>query len=179
VDGYLQQTKTRQVKAIVEAKACIRDTAVSVSRIRMQEGAQMAAWIFADVDEEGCRKGADGRRRRVLISQDRHQIFVTSAMYDAAYINYLRDGAKESNQKVPEEMQKESKIAKRRNGKVKEDKLRTKVESENNSGGTRQDNEEDFSFLEMHEFGPFKTRDSNNMRHLGCLVLAIVSQICA
>ena len=34
----------------------------------MQEGAQMAARIFADVDEEGCRKGVDGRRRRVLIS---------------------------------------------------------------------------------------------------------------
>ena len=178
VDGYLQQTKTRQVKAIVEAKACIRDTAVSVSRIRMQEGAQMAAWIFADADEEGCRKGVDGRRRRVLISQDRHQIFVTFAMYDAAYINYLRGGAKESNPNVPE-MQKESKIAKQRKGKVKKDKLRTKVESENYSGETRQDNEEDFSFLEMHEFGPFETRDSNNMRHLGSLILAIVSQICA
>lgn len=45
VDGYLRRTKNNDPMAILEVKPCIRSS--HDSTIRMQEGAQMAAWINA------------------------------------------------------------------------------------------------------------------------------------
>ncbi|TAQ89487.1 hypothetical protein B7494_g2163 [Chlorociboria aeruginascens] len=83
VDGYLAQEGTGHIKAIIEVKAALRNRQEYSSRVRMQEGAQMAAWIFTDKKEEGCFiiDQQAGRRRRILISQDRHQIFLTFADY--------------------------------------------------------------------------------------------------
>lgn len=54
VDGYLAQGGTGHIKAIIEVKAALRNRQGELSRVRMQEGAQMAAWISADKEEEGC-----------------------------------------------------------------------------------------------------------------------------
>jgi hypothetical protein len=47
VDGFLryQSDKSDPIMAIVEVKPCIRDINPNSDPIRMQEGAQMAAWI--------------------------------------------------------------------------------------------------------------------------------------
>ena len=47
VDGFLryQSDKSNPIMAIVEVKPCIRDINPNSEPIRMQEGAQMAAWI--------------------------------------------------------------------------------------------------------------------------------------
>jgi len=35
--------------------------------------------------------------RRLLVSQDRHEIYLTMAKFDSSYVKYLRDGTKEGN----------------------------------------------------------------------------------
>ena len=63
----------------------------------MQEGAQMAAWIASDKDERGCQMTSEGDRRRILVSQDRDEIYVTFATYDESYIEYILQGEKKVN----------------------------------------------------------------------------------
>ncbi|KAI0421644.1 hypothetical protein F5X98DRAFT_249988 [Xylaria grammica] len=59
----------------------------------MQEAAQMAAWIGVDPSDFPmlviC-ADCGGTSRRLLVSQDRHEIYVTIAKFNADYIDYIR-----------------------------------------------------------------------------------------
>ncbi|CAI7599472.1 unnamed protein product [Penicillium glandicola] len=84
-DGYL--TANGEVFAIVEVKPQIRDRKRR-PEVLWQETGEMVAWIMRD--------GKHGRkcpvRRRLLISQDNHEIFLTIASYKKRYVNYLNNG---------------------------------------------------------------------------------------
>ncbi|PLB38958.1 uncharacterized protein BDW47DRAFT_18344 [Aspergillus candidus] len=80
-DGYLDDSRGNPY-ALIEVKPIIRGV-TSQSQIQMQEGSQMASWIKHDID-------APLEKLRALISQDRHEIFITIAEYDSGYVTYLR-----------------------------------------------------------------------------------------
>ncbi|KAL3455039.1 hypothetical protein BJX64DRAFT_298249 [Aspergillus heterothallicus] len=84
-DGYLYDRKGN-LKALIEVKPVVRE--IKRSTIRMQESAQMVAWILGDENGEE----ASGKLR-LIISQDRHEIFISMASYDADYIDYLKTGS--------------------------------------------------------------------------------------
>ncbi|EHK22329.1 uncharacterized protein TRIVIDRAFT_209104 [Trichoderma virens Gv29-8] len=74
--------------AILEAKADLRTK--DSSPVYLQEGAEMAAWISSEPNH-GLLHGSQeaGIYRRVLISQNFNQVFVTIAEYDEDYIHYI------------------------------------------------------------------------------------------
>ncbi|KAI1938269.1 hypothetical protein LOZ57_006438 [Ophidiomyces ophidiicola] len=67
--------------AILEVKARTRLDAMPWK----QESAQMAAWIYAEPDKEKGRT----HYRRLMISQDRHEIYVIVATYSQKYVDYI------------------------------------------------------------------------------------------
>ncbi|KAJ5213232.1 hypothetical protein N7449_000401 [Penicillium cf. viridicatum] len=86
-DGYLEDGgSSERVRALIEVKPMLR--AKKRNPIRMQEAAQMVAWIKSDPDPRGA---LNLPGRRLHISQDRHQIFITFAEYDESYIQYLHN----------------------------------------------------------------------------------------
>ncbi|EJT71723.1 hypothetical protein GGTG_10977 [Gaeumannomyces tritici R3-111a-1] len=85
VDGYFQTWSGRKA-AIIEVKPFIRSW--DEPKIRMQEASQMAAWISQE-PPESYQKG--GKARRLLIAQDRHEVFLTIATFDKAYVEYIRN----------------------------------------------------------------------------------------
>lgn len=105
-DGSLRSADG-QVQALVEVKAMLREDALD--KIRKQESGQMVAWIYANPEddfwtlsktdrknwwicEDGNYHNANAYDRRAMVSQDRHQIWLTFAEYDQNYVEYLRDG---------------------------------------------------------------------------------------
>ncbi|KAF3407258.1 hypothetical protein DPV78_000580 [Talaromyces pinophilus] len=82
-DGYLNDHRDNP-SIIVEVKPVMRST--KLSAIRMQENAQMVAWIKSDDCEtqRNC-------MIRVHISQDRDQIFVNVAKHDEGYLNHMNN----------------------------------------------------------------------------------------
>ncbi|KAI3340079.1 hypothetical protein F4824DRAFT_454009 [Ustulina deusta] len=82
VDGYLKRRSDGQPLVILEVKPCKRKK--NQAQIRMQESAQMAAWISQ------YPPSIKGRSRRLLISQDRHEIFLTFAVFNTDYVDYIR-----------------------------------------------------------------------------------------
>ncbi|KAI0104626.1 hypothetical protein GGR51DRAFT_521573 [Nemania sp. FL0031] len=88
VDGYLC-SKDNEVKAIVEVKPYTRSS--KLENIRMQEAAQMAAWINSDPPNVQTMREQKKTCRRLLISQDHNQIFITIAEFDADYVDYICD----------------------------------------------------------------------------------------
>ncbi|KAH8427659.1 uncharacterized protein LDX57_005370 [Aspergillus melleus] len=87
VDGYLEdRTPVEKVRAVVEVKPMFREK--RILQICMQESAQMVAWILKDLDEFGC---LNLPGRRLHVSQNRNEIYITFAEYDDEYMNYLKD----------------------------------------------------------------------------------------
>ncbi|KAJ5577955.1 uncharacterized protein N7459_006919 [Penicillium hispanicum] len=82
-DGYLDDHRGKP-SALIEVKPVLRSRQMDL--IQMQESAQMVSWIKNDSD---LANGQD--RIRILISQDRHFIFITVAEYDADYLAYLKN----------------------------------------------------------------------------------------
>lgn len=111
VDGLLRTSKTRKVHAIIEVKPFLRNSTPSAfSSIRMQESCQMAAWICQQPDAPVRMKTGNpqyryvsrpslqvmtinNKSRRLLISQDGHEIYVTIGSYDSDYVKYITDQA--------------------------------------------------------------------------------------
>ncbi|KAL9068939.1 MAG: hypothetical protein Q9157_006342, partial [Trypethelium eluteriae] len=97
VDGYLHLAGQEAVFGILEVKPCVRNDRKKRTQIEWQETAQMAAWISETPgrDAPGVFKppqGPSNSMRRLLISQDRHEIWITVAEYDEEYENYICDG---------------------------------------------------------------------------------------
>lgn len=94
VDGYLcRRTEDYEfVKfplAICETKPCVRTERWDA--ILRQETAEMACWIAEHGKQrEGLlRASASGRSRRLLISQDRHEIYIIIGEYGPTYQEYI------------------------------------------------------------------------------------------
>ncbi|RAL03730.1 uncharacterized protein BO80DRAFT_268743 [Aspergillus ibericus CBS 121593] len=87
-DGYLEIPSTtdewKRIRALVEVKAASRRK--NGPTIRMQEAAQVVAWLKSRPDRGGL---LNGPGRRILLSQDRHEIFITVAEYDDKYLDFL------------------------------------------------------------------------------------------
>ncbi|KAI3331304.1 hypothetical protein F4824DRAFT_476196 [Ustulina deusta] len=84
VDGYLKRRSDGEPLVILEVKPFLREN--KPVEIRMQEGAQMAAWIN---QHPPPRKRDKAKYRRLLISQDRHEIHLTFASFDDGYVDYI------------------------------------------------------------------------------------------
>ncbi|KKZ68153.1 hypothetical protein EMCG_06164 [[Emmonsia] crescens] len=89
-DGHLSMLDKPEVssKAIVEVKPFMRNFGLQT---RYQETAQMVAWIFTEPDIE-----KKDIYRRFLVSQNRHEIYLTIAEYDDAYVKYLHNENKDT-----------------------------------------------------------------------------------
>ncbi|PYI29013.1 hypothetical protein BP00DRAFT_427913 [Aspergillus indologenus CBS 114.80] len=87
-DGYLEILTTadekKRIRALVEVKAAFRQK--NGPAIRMQEAAQVVAWLKSHPDRSGL---LNKPGRRILLSQDRHEIFITVARYDDKYLDFL------------------------------------------------------------------------------------------
>ncbi|KIX04749.1 uncharacterized protein Z518_05619 [Rhinocladiella mackenziei CBS 650.93] len=90
VDGLLRRQSDGRVLAILEVKPCVR--CHHQVDIRMQESAQMAAWISSYPDNSSTQTSANFTR--LLVSQDRHQIFLTFATFDKSYVAYVSGNLK-------------------------------------------------------------------------------------
>ncbi|KAL4782562.1 hypothetical protein BJX76DRAFT_358826 [Aspergillus varians] len=84
-DGGLRAICGNDILTIIETKARMRIK--KSSTIYMQEAAEMALWILR---EESCVLDLNGRR--ILFSQDRHQVWLTLARYTTSYREYLING---------------------------------------------------------------------------------------
>jgi hypothetical protein len=148
VDGTLRRRGgEKEILAIVEVKSARRANFLSV--IRMQEAAQMAAWISSC--PETAAKNSDIRNdprhrsvhnnghcllnfhannfsRRLLISQDKEEIFLTFATFDGHYVDYITGKGREQFDQS--------------------------------------------SFLQMQTAGPFRTDSKAQMRAISVIVLA-------
>ncbi|KAK2805795.1 hypothetical protein FQN50_006071 [Emmonsiellopsis sp. PD_5] len=83
IDGYLDD-RQGNAQVIIEVKPMTRSKKPAL--IQMQESVQMVAWIKSVGEQPNGVK-----KLRLLISQDRHEIFLTVAEYDDDYIKYLED----------------------------------------------------------------------------------------
>ncbi|KAK2793826.1 hypothetical protein FQN50_009973 [Emmonsiellopsis sp. PD_5] len=92
-DGYLADCDG-DIKAIIEVKPVLRQT--KEPQIRIQESHQIVAGLLTDLKSSlPARRNkptdaADGSR--IIISQDRQEIHISVAEYNADYINYLQTG---------------------------------------------------------------------------------------
>ncbi|KAG2026971.1 hypothetical protein GB937_000707 [Aspergillus fischeri] len=84
-DGYLYgPTGGDEEFAIVETKTHQRKKSTQKGRqIYMQESAEMVAWILKDE----CKVPLDNQR--LLVAEDRDEIYLVWAPYDASYVDYL------------------------------------------------------------------------------------------
>ncbi|KAM3427684.1 hypothetical protein NHJ13734_008896 [Beauveria thailandica] len=86
VDGYYLVGS--DVKAIVEVKPFERLPTTN-NKITMQEASEMACWISECAPKPESR-GGDGLYRRLLISQDMGDIFLTVASFSDDYVKYAQ-----------------------------------------------------------------------------------------
>ncbi|RSL86763.1 hypothetical protein CEP52_015740 [Fusarium oligoseptatum] len=146
VDGVFRNSSSG-TGAIIEVKPMPRHHKVTIKKIRMQETAQMAAWIAAEPpktatmprSQQQLKLGSGSKskkaavkpkvHRRLLVSQDRHQIFLIVATFDDEYVHYI-------------------------------------------SG----DDDNAQSFLVMQEYGPYDVGKREHMDVLGGIMLAISMQ---
>ncbi|RMD45099.1 hypothetical protein DV735_g44, partial [Chaetothyriales sp. CBS 134920] len=92
VDGLLRSKGSQaRAQALIEVKPYVRR-----NNTRMQEAAQMAAWIAEDPPRSYNQHPAE-KHRRLLISQNRHQIFVNVASFEGEYATYIRGESKTTN----------------------------------------------------------------------------------
>ncbi|KAI1421868.1 hypothetical protein F5Y12DRAFT_664252 [Xylaria sp. FL1777] len=87
-DGYLKRRSDGAPLVILEVKPHRRTP--KKNETRMQEAAQMAAWISQypprNLESMRANKLKD---ERLLISQDKDEIFLTFAEFDASYVDYI------------------------------------------------------------------------------------------
>ncbi|OGM44375.1 hypothetical protein ABOM_006834 [Aspergillus bombycis] len=143
-DGYLDDGE-ENAYALIEVKPATRSKTQNL--IQMQESAQMVGWLINDSEENNIGK------IRILISQGRHEIFLTFAEYDDRYLAYLKN---EPFQVKPSET-----------GGSQNEASRHQM-SAYQAPGTGAS-----SFLTMHQYGPWNTQQRTDMARLGPILLAI------
>ncbi|WEW56766.1 hypothetical protein PRK78_002217 [Emydomyces testavorans] len=90
IDGHLYTlANSKKSRVIVEVKKRER---FALKAVHMQETAQMAAWISSEPDaHQEASRGSWKGYRRFLVSQNRHEIFLTVAEYDSQYLDYIQN----------------------------------------------------------------------------------------
>ncbi|KAK2604158.1 hypothetical protein N8I77_007109 [Diaporthe amygdali] len=97
VDGYLcrrshplEKKLNSEPLAICEVKPFTRGSALTA--IRRQEGAEMACWISQAGESNAglLETSTSGRKRRLMINQDRHEITIVVGEYGAGFENHIR-----------------------------------------------------------------------------------------
>ncbi|KAG7291139.1 hypothetical protein NEMBOFW57_001150 [Staphylotrichum longicolle] len=94
VDGALcrrsNQGLGKWIFGIMEVKPFSRRA--NRTGICMQEGAQMVAWVSQQPPKDlaEARKRPDHKFCRLLISQERHEVYLTFAVFDADCVDYIR-----------------------------------------------------------------------------------------
>lgn len=84
MDGLLRINQ-KNTRAIIEVKPFIRNASPEIlDGIRMQETAQMAAWIAQDPPP--LTGPASNRFTRLLVSQDHGEIYLIIASFNAEYV---------------------------------------------------------------------------------------------
>ncbi|KAL8346407.1 hypothetical protein RB598_000352 [Gaeumannomyces tritici] len=92
VDGYFATFpgpgRMPEITAIAEVKPHHREA--EINGIRMQEACQLAAWIsqYPPRDDQ-YKHGLEKYARRVLVSQNRDEIYITIATFDKSYTEYI------------------------------------------------------------------------------------------
>ena len=158
VDGCLRSRRIDRTLAIIEVKPHVRYPKNSDKSVRLQEAGQLAAWI-SDEPPVRLRPGDKAwfvttepmftasiltTNSRLMISQDRHEIYLNFATFDSKYVNYVQNIREAPTQpKVPGLKGKQPEAA-----------------------------SPERSFLNITEYGPFDTRNKNHMLVLGQSVLA-------
>ncbi|KAK4153974.1 hypothetical protein C8A00DRAFT_14837 [Chaetomidium leptoderma] len=102
VDGYLCNAGgSVHPMAICEAKSFVRRSGqVPTER---QETAEMAAWIRSHPGKEGLlQMSASGKKRRLLVSQNRHEIYIIIGEYGQKYEEYIGNKPIQENMTVNE-----------------------------------------------------------------------------
>ncbi|KAJ5922915.1 hypothetical protein N7516_010618 [Penicillium verrucosum] len=152
LDGFLryQRDQNNPIMAIVEVKPFSRDTDPDDST-RKQESAQMAAWICQHPPTP-AELTSGSKFSRLLVSQDRHHIYLTFAEFDAGYVDYIRDTP--PSPKLPTRLSKRPSTPPSQSSSAKP------------------------SFLKMNEYGPFETKNESHMDSLGQILLAFSLQAC-
>ncbi|KAE8401780.1 hypothetical protein BDV37DRAFT_285332 [Aspergillus pseudonomiae] len=82
-DGQLEDTASRRPLALIECKRSRRDD--HSPDVDMQEVAQMVAWVKQH-------PGVPGNDKRVLVSQDGTDIYISVLQYDPGWFRYLQGG---------------------------------------------------------------------------------------
>ncbi|PLN86610.1 hypothetical protein BDW42DRAFT_158119 [Aspergillus taichungensis] len=85
-DGYLAD-RSGDIKAIIEVKPVLRGN--KGPQIRIQESHQIVAGLLEDYKSP---IPARRKKPRIIISQDRQEIFISVAQYNDEYIKYLQTG---------------------------------------------------------------------------------------
>ncbi|KAM7197529.1 hypothetical protein V8F33_005495 [Rhypophila sp. PSN 637] len=168
-DGYLKALTGAfpgATLAICEVKPFIRPKVRT--ELEWQEGCQMAAWIShmatAGLDDEGglgllrSPDNASNLRRRLLVSQDHEQIFITIAEYGDKYVDYLFGGEKPRHSGSSA-------------GRRGHSPPRTSSSAGSGSGWV------DDGFLTMHTYGPFSTMTKTNRTALCTILHAFTEQL--
>ncbi|KAK4213913.1 hypothetical protein QBC37DRAFT_400151 [Rhypophila decipiens] len=162
-DGYLKALAFPDTTlAICEVKPFTRKKVRT--QLEWQEGCQMAAWIShmantGQDDEAGLgllHSPDDNLRRRLLVSQDHQQIYITIAEYGDKYVKYLFDG----------EMPRNSGSSAGMGG-------HSSARTSGSSGSGWVDN----GFLTMNTYGPFSTMQSSHRRALCTILYAFTEQL--
>ncbi|KAJ6185152.1 hypothetical protein N7519_006453 [Penicillium mononematosum] len=86
-DGALRPKRTLDIFAIVEVKKRMRT--VNREAILTQETCEVVRWLMHSSGEM-----AHFNHHFMLISQDRHELFITFVPFSQAYENYLRNGTR-------------------------------------------------------------------------------------
>ncbi|KAK2755018.1 hypothetical protein FQN54_006546 [Arachnomyces sp. PD_36] len=85
-DGRLVSKERRDVHSIVEVKPHV--LLHKADNVLMQMGMEMLGWIL------DCEVNKRPKRRYFMVSQHRHEMFVTVAKFDRKYMTYLQDERK-------------------------------------------------------------------------------------
>ncbi|KAH6634647.1 hypothetical protein B0J18DRAFT_442424 [Chaetomium sp. MPI-SDFR-AT-0129] len=191
--GYKRHSHGRRVPmfnnlplAIIEAKPCVRRAAASA--IRWQESAEMASWA-SNLTEESEHYGllqssSSGRKRRLLQSQNREEIYITVAEYGEAWKQYIRAGSP-STQPTPrskgDEMDLAGSDAFVRNSMAARAAQFLPAKKSKGPYQTRAQKElkllDHDHFCFMHQWGPFLTRSDVDMELLIRRLVALQVQL--
>ncbi|KAJ3493179.1 hypothetical protein NLG97_g4894 [Lecanicillium saksenae] len=88
VDGIF--TVEGEIRSILEVKPYLRDqNAAAEVAVCMQETAQMAAWISTHPPVDALQNPKEQKYHRLMLAQDRHEIFVSVASFIGTYVRYI------------------------------------------------------------------------------------------
>ncbi|KFH45556.1 hypothetical protein ACRE_036030 [Hapsidospora chrysogenum ATCC 11550] len=148
VDGCLRHRETKKILAIIEVKPHARYRDGVGKSIRMQEAGQMAAWISNNPPQ----LASNEKDCRLLVSQDRGEIYLTFATFDGEYVKYVQ-GLEGDSRTVQQPSYSNARSKKKQT--APDDK-----KTENRG------------YLIMGEYGPFRVTEQQHMHALGVIMLA-------